>query len=154
MTFRRITLIAAAIAIVAIAIPAGASAAKLPVFHIYQKCSKKTVCQFSAVTNSGASQLVSLNVSPKCKKKSSYFSAYSQTQIKIKKKKFSGELAYNTYNAGDATTIQGKVKISGEVTKKDKIKLTYKVSGDLASGCSNIKKSTVTLKYKGAQSGG
>jgi hypothetical protein len=154
MTFRRISL--ALVAVAMLALPAAAGAVKIPTYFIYGTgCTKSAGCRTAIYTNSSNKQIVAFNFSPKCKTKGSTFSAsLNSGSLKINSKhKYSGELTANSYDQGAAQGTPGKVTISGKVTKKDKATLKYSVDAT-STGCSNITKGTLTLKYKGSQQGG
>lgn len=121
--------------------------------HEYRKCSSKSVCPYFVVTNSKATKLVRLWVSPKCSDaRASFTGNYNQPVTVNSKGKFSITYRYSSYESGPR--LEGDIKVNGKVTKKDKVSLTYQVLGEVKPGCKNLLgKKTVSLKYLGAKSG-
>lgn len=154
MSFRRITLLVMAVSVVAVALPSFATAAKAPTFYSYKKCKSKYNCTFALYTNSKNTQIVTLQIVPKCSKKGSQLTAYNEGTIKINsKKKFSVTLKTNSYDQGSTSGTPGKATVSGKVTKKDKATVKYSVD-TVSDGCANAKSGEATLKYAGSQQGG
>ena len=152
MTLRRICL--AIVVVAMLAIPAYATAAKMPVAYRYGTKCTKIGCLIGAYTNSKSTRLIAFSIGPKCSKDGSSFSASLSGAIKINSKgKYEGTLTSNSYDKGDAQGTPGVVTVKGKVTKQDKIKGTW--SADRVSpGCENVKSGSYTMKSKGKQSGG
>lgn len=152
MTFRRICV--AAIAVVMLAIPAYAAAAKLPTYYRYGSKCTKIGCLLAAYTNSKSTRMVAFNLSPKCSTKGSNFSASSNGVVfKIKDGKFKTTITSNSYDTGSSQGTAGVVTIEGKVTKKDKIKGTWSTD-KVSPGCANVQSGKFDMKYKGKQQGG
>jgi hypothetical protein len=153
MTYRRFALVLTALAALAIALPTFANAAKLPKYHVYQKCDKSGVCSAAGYFNSKHTRAVSLQVGRKCSDGSYVSISFSGSTKVSSKGKFSVEVDASNYDRTNGVSVAGTGKLSGKVKKKDKVTFNYSIDKAPAA-CSNVLSGTITAKYKGTQSGG
>ena len=152
MTLRRFVL--AVIAVAMLVVPAYATAAKAPKYHVYNKCSKSTgICSASAYFNSKHTRVVTFGVSKKCSDDSYVSISYSGSTKVSSKGKFSVTVDVTNYDRTTGVSVAGVGTIKGKVKKKDKVTLEYSIDKAPAA-CAGLLSGTQTAKYKGTQSGG
>lgn len=119
----------------------------------YQKCSSKSQCEFFVATNSRSTKVLRLWITNRCTGRNASFTGNYNVPIRVsRKQRFSIEYAHRTYEGSDSR--EGKIRVVGKVTKKNKVTLSYEIEGDVVPGCSNVLgKHKATLKYKGSKSG-
>ncbi len=147
--------IAAAAVMMAAVTASAATTIKHPTYYMYKKCASPFLCQGLAATNATSSKVVSLQFAPKCRLKKSRILAYNGQKYGVTKGVFTAKMNLTSSDEGMTEAVKAKVTIRGAVVKKVRIRLDYTIVGDLAAGCTNVKKTgTMMLPFKGAQSGG
>lgn len=150
--FARRTLVVLAACLAALAMSAAfASAAKTPTYHVYKKCKDKYNCTGAAYLNSKQTRIVTVSSSFYCSDKSYVSVSYSGSAKVSSKGKYSVEVPSNNWDVTAQATVKGTAKISGKVTKKDKVTINWEID-NAPTACP--KSGKLTAKYKGTQKGG
>jgi hypothetical protein len=148
-----LALVLTALVTLAIAVPTLASAAKLPKYHVYQKCDKTGNCSLGAYFNSKHTRAITLQMSKKCSDASYVSISFSGSSKVSKKGKFKVSVDTSIYDRTTGETVRGVGTIEGKVKKKEKVTFNYSVDKGPAA-CAGVLSGTITGKYKGTQSGG
>lgn len=146
------SLVLAALALAAVAVPALAATKRKPLGYSYSQCTTKTSCSFTGITSVTGST-ISITDSKLCRTAGSAFEQVGS--LKVSGGKFSKTV---TKTVADVTTqlqVPVKIKIKGTLKAHKSVKGQLTVT-TTAADCASVtgKAKTFSMKYRGPVYGG
>jgi hypothetical protein len=154
MSSRRILGAVLSVATVLLLSTSFAGAAKIPTYQVYKKCSTSSTCSGVAYLNKKRTRVLVASTTKLCPDNSWIRVEYTGTGRISRKGKFDVSTEVTNWDVTNQVSVKGTGRIKGKLKKKNKrLSLSYSVEG-FPPSCASLAKGTITLKYKGTQTGG